>query len=166
MAPPQDENALQMVHHNAPAQDGTTATQRTPPQIEDISFMDAIQDELHVLPSPPRRNNIKSYQTNLLGCDFLVTSKGLKHASVQVKSSQHGSNQVKSYCVDIVSALMLCSDQSYYNRHLLNLLLKPDFGLSKNLGADALGKNPHAMKASMPHDPDTLHVHEAINGEH
>ena len=85
---------------------------------------------------------------------------------MQFNSSQHRSNRVKSYCVAIVSDLMLSSNQSYDNQYLLNFLLTYDFGLYENLGADTLRNHPHAMKASMTHDPDNPWLHEAMSGEH
>ena len=127
--------------------------------------MDAIKDETHVLTSPTQQSTIKSAHLNRLEYDCLGTPKGLKHASVQVKSSQRGSKRVKSYCVAMVSSLMLYRGQSYDNRYLLNLPLTPDFGLYNNLGAYKLGNHPHAMKESMIHDLDTPSLHEAMSGE-
>ena len=43
----------QRAPHDAPAQYGTTAHQRAPPQVKYLLFMDALQDEPHNLPSPP-----------------------------------------------------------------------------------------------------------------
>ena len=139
---------------DGPAQDGTTASQRAPPQVEDLLLLEALQDEPPVMPSTHRRSTRHSAQHNQIEYDRLRTSKGLKHASMQFNSSQHRSNRVKSYCVAIVSDLMLSSNQSYDNQYLLNFLLTYDFGLYENLGADTLRNHPHAMKASMTHDPD------------
>ena len=61
---------------------------------------------------------------------------------------------------------MLYSGQSYENLYLLNLLLTPDFLLYNNLGAYKLVNHPHAMKASMTHNPDTYRLYEAISDEH
>ena len=66
----------------------------------------------------------------------------------------------------MVSTLILSIGQSYKNQYLLKLLLKPDFGLYKNLGSDTLGNNPHAMKPSTTHDPDTSCLYETMSGEH
>ena len=96
-ATPQDDTDLKKAPHDAPDQDGTTAPQRTPPHIENLLFMDALQDDPQVIPSPPRRITRHSYRPNRLEYNFLGTPKGLKHASVQVKSSQYESNRVNSY---------------------------------------------------------------------
>ena len=56
--------------------------------------------------------------------------------------------------------------QSYDNLYLLNLLLTRDFGFYDNLVPYTLGNHPHAMKASMTHNPDTPCLHESISGEH
>ena len=61
---------------------------------------------------------------------------------------------------------MLSNSRSYDNQYLLNLLLTPDFVLYENLGAYTLGNHPHAMKASMAHDPYTPPLHESMSGEH
>ena len=52
-APHKNGTATQRVPHHAPAQDGTTAPQRVPPQVKDLLFVDAPQDEPRVLTSPP-----------------------------------------------------------------------------------------------------------------
>ena len=85
---------------------------------------------------------------------------------MKVESYQHISKWVKSYCVDMVSSLMLSSCQSYGNRYLLNLLLTPDLGFYDNLGEDILGNHPHTMKSSMTHDPHTPWFNEAMSGKH
>ena len=132
-----------MPPHDSPDQDGTTASQRALPQIEDLQFIDALQGEPHVPPSPPQRSTRHSACPNNLEYDRLETPKKLKHASVQLKPTQHGSKRFKSYCAAMVSALMLPSGKIYDKGYILNLILTPYFGLYKNLSADTLGDHPH-----------------------
>ena len=61
---------------------------------------------------------------------------------------------------------MISSGQSYDNLSLFNLLITPDFGFYDNMVADTLGNHPHAMKASMTHNPHTPFLHESISGKH
>jgi hypothetical protein len=62
----------------------------------------------------------------------------------------------------MTGALLLTQGQAYNNRFLLNLLLGHDFGLYKNFGPTSLLMHPHAMKASVTHDPNTPRLHEAM----
>ena len=52
-APPQDGTAPQKAPYDERAQDGTTDPQSVPPQVKDIQFLNALQDEPPVLTSPP-----------------------------------------------------------------------------------------------------------------
>ena len=91
--------------------------------------MDALQYDPHVLPPPPQQITIHSTRPNRLEYDSLVTPKGLKHSSGEVKSSQHGFKWVNNYCADMVFALMLYIGQSYDSQYLIKPLLTPDFEL-------------------------------------
>ena len=51
-APPQDGTAPQRAPHYAPDQYVTTAPQRVPPQVKNILFVDALQDDPPDLTSP------------------------------------------------------------------------------------------------------------------
>jgi hypothetical protein len=66
----------------------------------------------------------------------------------------------------MTGALLLTQGQAYNNPFVLNLRLDHGFDLYKNLGPTSLLMHPHAMKASVTHDPDTPHLHEAMQGEH
>ena len=100
---PQDGTAPHKAPRDAPAQDITTAPQRATPQVEDLLFMDALQDDSPDLTSPYRQSTRHSSQPNRLEYDFLGTPKGLKYVLMQVKSSQHGSKPFNCYCVSMVS---------------------------------------------------------------